>query len=212
VFATPGAMLQRVSAPLAVAGCACLFLFAASFWVKVQATHARLLPATHFGFMKQLRETPFRGASFAANTYAAPIYAYTGQWAYFDTRLALPDGGAVSLSLTDESYAVNRDARSYLWLADREVNEEYQRPDYFLCFWYQDLRTAVYRLRGIGVGCSSAGIVKDANNRETLTVADTIVARDASGHDNWAIVKLDWSILKRRFASDVSGDARQPIR
>jgi len=200
---TAARVVRRTANGIAVAACVAVLVFPAVFWFALQASYVRLLPATHFAFIKQLREQPFRGASFAVNTYAAPIYAYTGQWAYFDTRLAQPDGGAVSL--TEEGYVVNRDARSYLWLADRELNEEYQRPDYFLCFWYQDLRSAVDRLRGNAVGCSSAGIVKDANNREPLTVADTIVARDASGQDSWAIVKLDWSILERLVASDVNG-------
>jgi hypothetical protein len=171
-----------------------LVIFQALFWVTLQATHARLLPATHFAFIKQLARPPFRGASFAVDTYAAPIYAYTGQWAYFDTRLGAPGGAGVSL--TDDGYVADRDARSYLWLADRQ-NDRYQRPDYFLCIRFQDLRTAVYRIRGVNVGCASAGAVKHASERKELSVAREIVARDPSGNDNWAIVSLDWSILDR---------------
>ena len=144
-----------------------------------------------------------RGASFAANTYAAPIYAYTGQWAYFDTRLATADGGAVSL--TEEGYVVNRDARSYLWLADRASNRRYSRPDYFLCFWYQDLKTVVYRFRRVPFGCSFAGVVEGAAGGKGLTVADSIAAQDKSGRDSWAIVRLDWSILDRTGRADRAG-------
>jgi hypothetical protein len=197
---------------LAAGACAVLLLalvlFPILFWIALQASHARLLPATHFGFIKQLARPPFVGASFAANTYAAPIYAYTGQWAYFDTRLALPDGGAVSLS--EHGFVVNRDARSYLWLADRDLNEQYLHPDYFLCFWYQDLRTAVYRLSGISLGCSSAGIVQHASNQQPFSVADTIVARDLSPRDSWAIVKLDWTVLQRAVASDAGNRPQLP--
>lgn len=187
---------QRTVMTLAAAACVILLLapvlFPVLFWVALQASHAQLLPATHFAFIKQLARPPFAGASFAANTYAAPIYTYTGQWAYFDTRLALPDGGLVSA--TEDGYVVNRDARSYLWLADRDRNAEYLRPSYFLCFTYQDLNTAVRRLRGVETGCSSAGVVRHANSPEQLSVARKIVARDSSAQTQWAIVKLDWTV------------------
>jgi hypothetical protein len=201
-LATSVSVSERICLPLTAGALALLLVFAVSYWVNLQVTYARLLPATHFGFMKQLGDEPFRGASFAANTYAAPIYAYTRQWAYFDTRLAAAQGGAVSL--TDEGYVVDRDARSYLWLADRESNDQYLRPDYFLCFSYQDLKTVVYRLRRVPLGCSLAGVVAAAGG-EGLTVADSIAAQDRSGRDSWAIVKLDWSLLDRPYGIDRAG-------
>jgi hypothetical protein len=190
-----------VSSVIRVVATACilpLLLFPALFWVTIQINHVWLLPATHFGFIKQLGEPPFHGASFVVNTYAAPMYVYTGQWAYFDTKLGLDDGGAVSI--TDRGYEVVRDAGTYLWLADRHSNPAYQRPEYFLCFTYQDLRTAASRLSGSSVGCSSAGVVRRAAERKRPSVAGSLVARDPTDRDEWAIVKLDWSVLDEAAA------------
>jgi hypothetical protein len=182
----------RAVALRTAAVCAALpLVLGLAFWAKMQTTYAQLLPATHFTFMKRLAEPPFRGASFAASTYAAPVFAFTGQWAYFDTRLAQPDGGLVEKSAS--GYRANRDADSYLWLADRRHNADYLRPSYFLCFAYQDLGTAMRRIMGTEKGCALAGVVKYADSPEPMTVADTIVARDGNDEFAWAIVKLDWS-------------------
>jgi hypothetical protein len=164
--------------------------------MKVQIVHVSLLPPTDFMFARQLANPPFRGASFAVNTYAGPIYAYTGEWAYFDFRLGDKDGGAVTVG--KGGYRVTRDATKYLWLADRQRNADYQRPEYFLCYQHQDLHTAVTRLTTAkSEGCSHTGPVKYATDRAQLSVAQEVVARDESGRDSWAIVKLDWSILDR---------------
>jgi hypothetical protein len=180
---------------VAATACVALMLVPIVFWITLQVRHTQLLPATHFGFIKLLAQPPFAGASFAANTYAAPIYTYTGQWAYFDTRLALPDGGLVSA--TENGYVVNRDARSYLWLADRDRNPEYLRPAYFLCFTYQDLSTAVRRLQGVERGCASSGVVTRVNRPAELSVVSEIVRRDSSREMQWVVLKLDWSVSER---------------
>ena len=193
-FATSTPISERVGLSLAAGVAASLLVVATSYWMNLQTTYTRLLPPTHFGFMKQLGDEPFRGASFAANTYAAPIYAYTGQWAYFDTRLGLQDGGAVSPG--ENGTVVDRDARTYLWLADRESNREYERPEYFLCVTYQDLRTIVYRRRNVPLGCSTGGVVRQAIHRDKPSVGDVLVGRDPV-NDSWAIVKLNWSALDR---------------
>jgi len=185
--------ITRIGSRVSAAACVAFLLFVGLFWLVLQSSHVRLLPPTHFGFMKQLGAPPFRGASFASSTYAAPLYAYTAEWAYFDPVLGGPDGGLVSRK--EDGFVVNHDARSYLWLADRERNPKYARPAYFLCFQYQDLRSAVYRINGVRTGCSSMGVVKYANDLTRLSIADRIVARDSSGEDRWAIVKLNWSLL-----------------
>ena len=101
---------------LATAAALYVLLLVAMYWAKVQMVHVSLLPPTHFMFIQQLGKAPFRGASFAVNTYAAPVYAYTGEWAYYDSRLGDNDGGAVT---SQRWVPVNRDATKYLWLADR---------------------------------------------------------------------------------------------
>src|SRR5262249_4179376 len=153
-----------------------------------------LLPPTEFMFIRQLASPPFRGSSFAVNTYAAPVFTYTGEWAYYDVLLGEKDGGTVTVR--DGGYQVIRNAAKYLWLADRPQNQEYQGPAYFLCFQGEDLHTAVTRLKTRwSEGCSRAGPVRYASDRSQLSVAREVVAQDVSGRDSWAIVKLDWSVL-----------------
>lgn len=195
--ATPLTIVQQPLGSLATMGALSALIIIAGYWVKVQVVHVTLLPPTDFMFIRQLGSPPFRGASFAVNTYPAPIYAYTGEWAYFDFRMGDKDGGTVTVS--DDGYQVTRDATKYLWLADRQQNTEYQRPKYFLCYQHQDLHTAVIRLtNGRREGCSYAGPVRYANDRTQPSVAREVIAQDASGRDSWAIVKLDWSILDER--------------
>src|SRR5215831_5645908 len=195
--AAPIAIGRTPVRSLATAGALCALLLVAGYWMNVQIVHVSLLPPTDFMFIRQLANPPFRGASFAVSTYAAPIYAYTGEWAYFDFRMGDKDGGTVTV--TDDGYQVARDAAKYLWLADRQQNTAYQRPEYFLCYQHQDLHTAVARLtNGRREGCSYAGPVKYARDPAQLSVAQDVVARDESGRDSWAIVKLDWSILDQR--------------
>jgi hypothetical protein len=196
--ATPVAIMQTPLPSLATTGALFSLLLVAGYWVNVQIVHISLLPPTDFMFIRQLGNPPFRGASFAVNTYAAPIYAYTGEWAYFDFRMGDKDGGTVTVD--NDGYHVTRDATKYLWLADRQRNAEYQRPDYFLCYQHQDLHTAVTRLtNGRREGCSYAGPVRYAGDRAQPSVAQEVVARDESGRDSWAIVKLDWGILNQRM-------------
>jgi len=197
---------SREPRSLATAGSLIVLLLITGYWVRVQAVHVSLIPPTDFMFVQQLGKPPFQGASFAVNTYAAPIYAYTGEWAYYDFRLGDKDGGAVTA--TDHGYRVIRDVDTYLWLADRADRTKYQRPQYFLCYEHQDLHTAVSRLHGGSPGCSLAGPVKYASDPTQFSVAREVVARDQSGRNSWAIVKLDWAVLDRQPHS--SGIGTQP--
>ena len=187
------ALVSRMAAFSVAAGSATLLLLLPAFWISLQAHLTRLLPPTHFTFVKQLAAQPFKHASFSANTYAAPIFVNTGEWAYFDTRLASPDGGLVKS--TSQGSVVDSDRESYLWLADRARNSAYLRPSYFLCFTYQDLGMAVRRLQGSEEGCASAGIVKYADAGEPRSIGTKVVARDPRPEMSWAIVSLDWTVL-----------------
>lgn len=189
--ASPVTLAQRGALSLGTAVGACALLFLVFYWTSVQTAHIRLLPPTHAAFMRQLASPPYRGTSFAVDTYAAPVSVYTGEWAYFDTRLGLPQGGRVTAA--GGRRLVDRDASTYLWLADRDRNAAYQEPQYFLCFRYQDLQRAAARLRGTADGCSAAGPVRSAMTGAEQSVGRELVARDAPGRDEWAIVRLDWS-------------------
>src|SRR5205823_14551357 len=80
---------RPTAARWAVSGLALtLTLFSMAYWIPVQSSYARLLPATHFSFLHILRDLPYRGASFVVSTYAAPVSSFTGQWAYYDPKMS----------------------------------------------------------------------------------------------------------------------------
>jgi hypothetical protein len=184
---------------LATVGAAALVLVLGAYWLNLQREFIQLLPPTHYSFLTQLSEPPFRGASFATNVNPAPIVAQTDEWAYTDQTLG---GGEVSLR--QDGYSVARDY-SYLWLADAQTNPAYAAPDYYLCVIRQNLATVARRLaaepRG---GCGQLGIVRQAGKDVTFP-RDSIVAQDPTGRDSWAIVRLDWKYPPYLVPVDSSG-------
>jgi hypothetical protein len=178
---TLSASRARVGASL-IAGSVCLFMV--GYWIHVQASYVGQLPPSLFTVMRTLSEPPYRGASFVATNYAAPLASFTQQWAYYDPVV----GDGVSTA----GYVLARDTRSYLWQADRETNSAYLKPDYFMCFMPDTLSSIVERLNsgdGGAVRCSGFGLVRAARTKPDYP--HQLVARDESGHDAWAIVKLD---------------------
>jgi hypothetical protein len=167
---------------LAVAGALSIFLVA--YWGRVQFTYATQLPPVLFGFLPSLAEPPYAGASFVVNNYAAPASIFTGQWAYHDPLF----GSGVSTA----GYIVSRDSSSYLWEADRDTNPAYQKPAYFLCEM-PDTPIAVARALerpDLPVQrCSVLPLVQGALRGGGYP--HTLVAIDQSGHDAWAIVRLN---------------------
>ena len=151
-----------------------------------------------FGILQKLRQPPFVGASFVSNTYAAPVAAFTGKWAYIDQDLAqakvVERGGARRLKTDDR----------YIWLADRDSNPAYRQPQYFICLVPQSMLSALEKVRrdnGVGPGypgCASMGLVRHALSgpKDVIPRAE-LVAMDTEGpkkygHETWAILKLDW--------------------
>ncbi|MBV9577600.1 MAG: hypothetical protein JO057_03300, partial [Chloroflexi bacterium] len=172
-------------AALSLAGlCALLSLD----WLGMQWQYLQLMPPTNLSYFQVLEQPQFRGASFALKAYAAPVVDATGQWAYFDREL---DEGQVLL--TEAGYAVVRDAKTYLWFADRDSNLAYAQPDYYLCFAPQYLDTAADLLSGRPqINCSANPLVDHALVQSQEFPRDRVVAMDPTGRDQWAIVKLDW--------------------
>jgi hypothetical protein len=131
------------------------------------------------------------------NNYAAPVAAFTGQWAYFDpaiSRAVLSERGGRAHIAGD---------RKYLWFADRSTNTEYRRPEYFLCMIPQSpvsLRDRILRVRGQGVrlqGCRDLPLVRLATESGKSLRGMTLVDYDRTGleevgFESWAIVKLEW--------------------
>jgi hypothetical protein len=174
-----------------------LALFLVGYWFLVQARYVSWLPPDHYAFLKKLAHPPYRGASFVVNNYAAPVAAYTGEWAYFDPGIS---AGFVVRKGQQLHLAGDR---KYLWFADRDTNPEYRKPDYFICMIAQTPSSVVNRLRpdrrpGFGdPGCSTLPLVRLAENPDSPVKGIKLVEHDRAGlekrgTDSWAIVKLDW--------------------
>jgi hypothetical protein len=169
---------------VAIAALVGLLVFLFGYWGHVQTTYVSTLPPSYGAFLRILREPPLLGASIVSNTYAAPMATMTGRWAYMDTVL-----GTNQVSLGSDGYIVARSLRN-VWLADKYVNTEYLRPEYFVCFMGQVLTPSG---GGPHASCSQLPLVKHAGDPDPQhPLRHRIVRRDESGRDAWAIVKLDW--------------------
>jgi hypothetical protein len=164
-----------------------VLVFIATYWVRLQALYLHTLPPDAFAFLQRLRTSPYRGASFVANVYAAPIAASTGQWAYLDPLIAT---GRVQLG--KHGYLVERDVRTCLWLADGATNPAYAKPDYILLVRRPDLSDILRRLdpSSLPVGALLAAPFTSASEPQYLQ--HQVVAHDPSGLDRWVILKADW--------------------
>lgn len=159
------------------------------YWMGLQVGYIQLFPNDCFAFMKMFREAPYRGSSFVVNTYAAPIFTFTGQWAYYD-----PEIGKGKLTLTPDGFTVGRDLRA-LWFADRNRLPDYLKPDYFLCIARRSVSSVSARLSSGGLpgsGCGDVEIVKQASLNTATILRHRLVDQDDSPDDSWAVVKLDW--------------------
>jgi hypothetical protein len=181
-----------------------LLMFATAYWGRVQTVYMMTVPLNDYAFMPQLAQPPYRGTTFISDVYAAPVAYFTGTWAYADDlvyeNLYMERGGNVVQLISGDK----------LWEADRETNPRYLRPQYYLCARTPTLYTAA-SLVSLRQGerlsqCSSEILVHNAHEG-VGPFHNTIVAKDESPWDMWAIVKLDPSI---RFAFVEPGDPTQP--
>jgi hypothetical protein len=162
--------------------CAVLLLCLLSgYWLMLQAAWiARHDPQATL--LKELQRPEYRGASFAVNTYAAPVAFLAKGWAYFD-----PQMGQSELRNFDGRFYLRRDFR-YLWLADKRSNARYFEPGYYVCWLHRELLDPVEG----GARCQDFLIVAEAR-RGTSLLGHREVARDESGRDAWSIIKLNWT-------------------
>jgi len=191
-FSLPEAYLVRSFSirPLVhLLGATCLSLFFVGYWIHLQSQYIKLFPHDRFTFMTLLREPPFKGASFIANSYPLPTYTYTGEWAY-----AWPYDAHRHSFLTAETLK-NQKFPNFLWFADRYTNQGYLTPSYFLCFMTTSMDLVIQQLREPDkkiAGCSSLKIVKSASSPTNPGPSPhTILVRDESFNDQWAILKLN---------------------
>jgi hypothetical protein len=170
------------------------------YWAGVQISYIKLMPPDHYSFLNKLSEPPYAGKSFLVNTYAAPIAAKTGTWAYLNANLAPtePVGDA-------DKYKFSSDT-TYLWLADKKTNPEYAHPEYFLCVTVQATSTMIEEVRrrkGLGegnVGCEGnqlMQLIRRGEGKSVYPALELLEADEAGpkmvGFQRWAIIKLNWA-------------------
>jgi Fibronectin type III domain len=177
------------SSPGRLAVVVVVLLVFAGIWQKAQKVYMAYLPPDRFEFLKSLRQPRFAGKSFVVNTYAAPVTTFTGNWAYYDPIL-----GSADFEFQEGGPTIRRDSNTYLWLADKRSNSDYQRPDYFLCMIPADFSFVLFQISGRPFPkCSNVGLVQRARDSEETRVAKRVVDEDRSVRGAWAIVELDWS-------------------
>ena len=109
-----------------------------------------------------------------------------------------PNIGKALLIKVKGDYRLLGDQR-YLWFADKDTNNEYRRPDYFICILGQDVSTVLRTITNKGNyrGCLDIPLVKLAlngkySNRELHIVEYDKLGEQQTGVASWAIVKFDW--------------------
>jgi hypothetical protein len=174
--------------------------FLTIYWAGVQFSYIKLMPPDHFSFLKKLSQNPYLGQTFVVNTYAAPIAAKTGSWAYMNAEFKSP-----KLIKSGDRYIVPFDT-TYLWFADKRTNVEYAKPSYFLCVTSQSTSTIIEEVRrriGLGegnVGCEGNQLVQLARRGEGKSVYPALEFMESDedgpkvvGYERWAIVRLNWA-------------------
>jgi hypothetical protein len=166
-----------------------LLLFVVVYWVMLQAAYYTKLPPTAILFARQLVRPEFKGASFVTDNYSLPVAYYTEQWAYQDQTLL------TRTPVTGETGRGLLISGKYIWFADREANDSYLHPEYYLCRVNPDLDLAfalsALSSHGRLSNCSGQQIARPAPPGKLLPFRNTLVASDPSPGDLWAIVRLD---------------------
>lgn len=170
------------------------------YWIGVQLSYLKLMPPDYFSFLDKLSKPPYVGNSFVVNTYAAPIAAKTGAWAYFNASLT-----SEKLAKNGDRYEFSFDT-TYLWFADKRINPDYARPSYFLCVTVQSTSSVmegVHKQNGLSdgyPGCEANQLVRLARDGQGKSVYPSLELLEADeagpkmvGFERWAIVKLNWT-------------------
>jgi hypothetical protein len=160
------------------------------YWGILQAFLFRKLPPDTISFLPVLSAPPFRGSTFTGTFYGATVAYFTKNWAYPDYYSLVGNG---QVTLGPDGYRMERDY-TYVWFADRAVNQAYVKPEYYLAMTFKSLalpyltgRTAERPPRAGDIPLVSA-----ARAGRTGYLRPVEVARDPSPRDRWSIVRLDW--------------------
>jgi hypothetical protein len=164
-----------------------LYLFIIFSWIFMQLSYYSSYKNSANAIFKLLQTEPYKNKSVVANTYSAPFSIQTNQWSYYD-----PEFSSGRVNRTQNGYFYGTDDK-YLWLADKNQNNDYRYPDYFICFFQAQFDNVT----GYSPRCDLRTPfldklirTKDESNFSEV-IRPQVVAQDADAGNLWAIVKLD---------------------
>jgi len=184
---TQDALIKAIKNSIQVLPLTIVFLFIIGTWVGLQTIYFKEFKTTDHILLEKLATPRFQFASIAANTYAAPFAVQTNQWAYFS-----PTFSSGRINRTNDGYFYEMEDK-YIWLSDKEKNNAYKNPDYFICF----LQANYDFLVGFNPRCDIdipliKNLTSGVKNQNFSDLIDhKLIDSDPSGSGRWAIVALD---------------------
>jgi len=170
---------------------AVLVALAAGLWLHLQVCYVRLAPPDSYSFLHILRRPPFRGHSVVTNNYPAPMAWEMGSWGYAD-----PSALTGTVTLTPRGFETEHDLK-YLWLADRDANPAYLRPDFGMAVaqpvnlaegLQQTLNARAAEAEGRPV-LPASGLVRRTQEDLQPFLQDQLAVTDGR---RFSIVRFDW--------------------
>jgi hypothetical protein len=166
-----------------------LLIFGSAYWARAQYVYVETLPPTTVqGLRRELMRPTYAEATFISNNYPGLVTYYTRAWAYpdptFNNGVVVMRRGALAAVIGGQ----------YIWEADRDVNQAYTRPEYYLCLTMPSMYMA-RDVAGLPPGghlsnCRSDPIVVDAT-QHVGPFFNVVAAEDPGRRGLWAIVRLD---------------------
>lgn len=180
---------KRSPAILPIAGSLLLVFFIVT-WSTLQVSYLIVVPPNGEPFLRLLSRPPYRGHSFVANDYPAPVAEKTHSWAYADTSIF---SGRVKLDT--DGFSVEHSLH-YLWFADADVNKSYLKPEFGILIDQpasisEALTDFVARTSRADqlVAFNTVGIIRRAQEPLQPFLRDQLMDTDGK---SYSIVRFDW--------------------
>lgn len=183
--------------PKIIFSCSGLIVLGVVFyqWLGNQCTYYKLFPADSLAFIKKLRMPDLKYKSVVTNQYSLPFAYETQSWAYTEGNLG---AGEPILGQIGYYFPIEQE---YLWYRNKQTFNDYNYPDYFVCFTpnsFDTVETELASGEARSRVCSSNRVVMHSNliksdlNHKTSKQKHIIVFSDESVKRRWDIIKLDW--------------------
>jgi hypothetical protein len=159
-------------------------------WLALQSFYVHLVPPTNYSFLRILGRPPFRGETFAVNTYSPPIADQTRAWAYDDSTIY-----SGQLTLGPAGFRIPRDTH-YVWFADAATNPSYLKPTFGLLISQpSNFKVALDHSIKLRVGprpavaFSDSGAVERSLDSQQAFLKFQFMGSDG---DSYSIFRFDW--------------------